>query len=115
MTTSSEVDVEVNIPNCFYQVDLVYGQPIDLRTGQLYPNNKLIGFAHGGTTVCPATTPGSGGGSGGSTSGGGGSAAAPVTVLPDTGDTSTWLILFGSALTALGVVITLYQRRPSRR
>jgi uncharacterized repeat protein (TIGR01451 family) len=60
----------VAVPNCYYQVDFVYGQPID-QLGPAGSNNfygkqgRLISAVNGGTASC-TSTPG-GGGTGGTT------------------------------------------------
>ncbi len=60
LTTSGVVDFTVQVPNCYYQVDLVYGQPLDLSTGQTYSSqHRLIDAANGGNQTC---NPGMGGG-----------------------------------------------------
>jgi hypothetical protein len=59
----------VAVPNCYYQVDFVYGQPID-QLGPAGSNNfygkqgRLISAVNGGTASC-TSTPGGGGGTGG--------------------------------------------------
>jgi hypothetical protein len=55
--------LEVPVPNCYYQVDFVYGQPID-QLGPAGSNNfydkqrRLIDAKNGGTASCTSTTGG---------------------------------------------------------
>jgi uncharacterized repeat protein (TIGR01451 family) len=57
----------VAVPACYYQIDFVYGMPID-HLGPAGTNNfygrqgRLISSTNGGTTACTTTTPTSGGG-----------------------------------------------------
>jgi hypothetical protein len=51
--------LSIRVPNCYYQLDFVYGLPITHFTpGNLYGSqHRLIAAKNGGTTSCSTTTP----------------------------------------------------------
>jgi LPXTG-motif cell wall-anchored protein len=55
---ATPITLSVNVPDCFYQVDLVYGEPLDLRTGATYHGlNRFIWGVNGGNKACTVATP----------------------------------------------------------
>jgi len=58
--TSAPVQFSVTVPNCFFQIDLIYGSdtPATLAAHELYFTNHgtLIASYNGGTTQCGPTT-----------------------------------------------------------
>jgi hypothetical protein len=87
--------LSVSVPNCFFQVDFVLGQPIaQLGPGNFYgPQGRLISSSNGGSTSCAAATGGTPntGGTGSTGTSGTGSTAnqIPVTVTAPTVSTTT--------------------------
>ncbi len=50
--------LEVQVPSCFYQVDLVVGDVLPvLDSGHLYGSQKVAPSVNGGSQSCPGTTP----------------------------------------------------------
>jgi hypothetical protein len=91
--TSGTHNMSVELPDCFYQVDVVRGtSATDSKGGPEYKPNggiQILGSLHGGTKACE-------------TGGGGGSTPTPpstpvvestTTTLPNTGSGSTGIVL----------------------
>lgn len=60
VTTMGVTTFDISIPSCYYQLDLVYGHPIDLRTGLTYHGrDSFLTGVLGGENTCvagPGTT-----------------------------------------------------------
>ncbi len=93
--TAGVHSLSVSVPNCFFQVDFVFGSPI-ATLGPAGSNNfysaqgRLISGMNGGTTSCVVTTP---------TTGGTGTTG---TVIPTTTTTTTTVIPAGPITWAPG-------------
>lgn len=120
-STSGSASLTVTVPQCGFQIDLVYGEPLaSLMTGA-YADAKvwIDGTASGKATGCPAgptptptPTPGTPGGPPGPGSGSGSGSGVQAASTPDTGWAPTSLQgLVGIAL-VIGGSATLVAGRP---
>lgn len=101
-TTSTNVKtLSVKLPGCFYQVDLVWGKPLDLSTGATYHDTKsVIKGATGGSTAC--------------VTGQGGASTPPAatttsTTLPETGNNGIEPIIAVFSLLGAAVALRKYK------
>lgn len=101
-------DLTVDLPDCYYQVDLVRGSnSTDKDGGPLYGSENMIAALHGGTTVCetskppvetPVTPPATTTPAEETPFGGQGGATEEPTVLPNTGVGANVAIFAGAAM-----------------
>lgn len=90
--------LSVSVPNCFFQVDFVFGAPL-ATLGPAGSNNfyssqgRLISAANGGSTSCAVTTGGTTGGTGSTGN------QTPVTVTTPTVTTTTTTVIPAGPIT----------------
>jgi len=113
LTTGTHA-MSVELPDCFYQVDVVRGSAAtDTKGGPEYKANggiQILGSLHGGTKACTTTTGGGGGDT--PTPPSTPTVAGDTTVLPNTGSGSLPIV---SAVAATVVGTLAWHRRQIRK
>ncbi len=96
LTTGTHA-MSVQLPDCYYQVDVVLGSSAtDTKGGPEYGTNgniQLIGSLHGGTQACVASTTPTGGKGGDTPTPVAAATTVTPTALPNTGSGSTSFVL----------------------